>query len=287
MTFAVDVGKIRFNWRGQYDDTATYELNDVVFNQGHSFICVVGPNLDGSAGTLTGEEPTVATYTEPNTGEIISVIPATASPSAPNWNVMTAGLPGVVEDHSMVYHSQNGTWVSLKQPSYVMSSPLGGEFTVYSGDYMPVTKTTGGWEVTKRLHPRIRSCQRTDFTGPLTSSTEQLYTYDLAPVMETALGSSELPETTYAVRIGIMYYHGGTTNHGYMTGDFYQENDSVNLVSYESAHYDDYYNTDWIILDIPWNPLGSTNLMFNGRDLHNTNGSNRYFLSFCGYLYEE
>lgn len=38
--FEVDLGKIKFKWRGAYDNTTAYEPDDVVSNSGTSFICV-------------------------------------------------------------------------------------------------------------------------------------------------------------------------------------------------------------------------------------------------------
>jgi len=38
--FEVDLGKIKFSWRGPYDNTTTYEKDDVVSQSGTSFVCI-------------------------------------------------------------------------------------------------------------------------------------------------------------------------------------------------------------------------------------------------------
>lgn len=46
--FEVDLGKIKFTWRGAYNNTTTYEKDDVVSQSGSAFICVA---------TVTGVTP--------------------------------------------------------------------------------------------------------------------------------------------------------------------------------------------------------------------------------------
>ena len=39
MTIAVDLGKIRFVWRGNYDAATTYTKDDVVYQDGSAYVC--------------------------------------------------------------------------------------------------------------------------------------------------------------------------------------------------------------------------------------------------------
>jgi len=57
MTYAVDVGKIRFNWRGTYDETATYTPLDVVYHSGSSWVCVTPNDIYGEITPITGITP--------------------------------------------------------------------------------------------------------------------------------------------------------------------------------------------------------------------------------------
>lgn len=70
MTFAVDVGKIKIQWRNDYNAATSYEADDAVYFGGSSWICTVPPNLDGTPGQSTGVEPSV---------------------SSPNWDKMAQG----------------------------------------------------------------------------------------------------------------------------------------------------------------------------------------------------
>lgn len=60
MTFQVDVGKIKFLWRGNYDAATTYTNDDVVYYGGSAWVNVVPANLDGTAGSSTGQTPATA-----------------------------------------------------------------------------------------------------------------------------------------------------------------------------------------------------------------------------------
>lgn len=261
MTFAVDVGKIRFQWQGDYDETATYEANDVVNYQGSSWICTVPPNLDGSLGEITGVEPTPGV----------------------NWNVMASG------SNIGLTNIRSGTmfyWNDVGRVLVPITPP-----TIPTGQRYQIQFTAPGqtvqWE--KVLRPRRRNITRTDFSGAITTSSETLLTYDLANVFTSVFGdplSGPLPSTVYALQIGVYYRHSGGADHGYCTGDFYQEGDDVNRTHYASSHYNDYYNTDWTILEVPWSTSFGTVLNFSPIDMHNTNSSNQYYFSLCGYLYE-
>lgn len=60
---SIDIGKIKFTWRGNYDVATTYEAEDIVYSSGSTWICVATSPVTGSA----------------------------PSPSNPDWNKMAQG----------------------------------------------------------------------------------------------------------------------------------------------------------------------------------------------------
>lgn len=57
MALNIDVGKIKFTWKGTYDAATSYEKDDVVYHSGDSWICVIGPDTYGNPQTVTGTAP--------------------------------------------------------------------------------------------------------------------------------------------------------------------------------------------------------------------------------------
>ena len=45
----IDLGKLKFNWRGEWNTTTDYEVDDVVFYDNHSFVCTTTHNATGTA----------------------------------------------------------------------------------------------------------------------------------------------------------------------------------------------------------------------------------------------
>lgn len=64
MALNIDVGKIKFTWKGTYDAATTYEKDDVVHYGGDSWICVIGPDTYGNAQTVTGTTPSSSATAE-------------------------------------------------------------------------------------------------------------------------------------------------------------------------------------------------------------------------------
>ena len=60
---SIDIGKIKFTWRGNYDVATTYEAEDIVYSSGSTWICVATSPVTGSA----------------------------PSPSNPDWNKISQG----------------------------------------------------------------------------------------------------------------------------------------------------------------------------------------------------
>ena len=46
---SIDIGKIKFTWRGNYDVATTYEAEDIVYSSGSTWICVATSPVTGSA----------------------------------------------------------------------------------------------------------------------------------------------------------------------------------------------------------------------------------------------
>lgn len=57
MALNIDVGKIKFTWQGVYDASTTYEKDDVVYHGGSTWVCVVGLDVYGNPGSVTGITP--------------------------------------------------------------------------------------------------------------------------------------------------------------------------------------------------------------------------------------
>lgn len=51
MTIAVDLGKIRFVWRGNYDAATTYARDDVVYQDGSAYVCKVTSSVNQNPAT--------------------------------------------------------------------------------------------------------------------------------------------------------------------------------------------------------------------------------------------
>ena len=55
MTYALDVGKIKFVWRGNYDAATTYTKDDVVYQNGSAFVCIVTSSVNQDPSTATAQ----------------------------------------------------------------------------------------------------------------------------------------------------------------------------------------------------------------------------------------
>lgn len=55
MTYAVDLGKIKFNWQGNYNAATTYTRDDVVYHNGSAYICVVASSVNQDPTTNTAQ----------------------------------------------------------------------------------------------------------------------------------------------------------------------------------------------------------------------------------------
>lgn len=61
--------------------------------------------------------------------------------------------------------------------------------------------------------------------------------------------------------------------------------DSADSVRYQSSHYADYYNTDYVELYVPWDKsLNDDNLRIQVTSTYNTHGDNRYHITYNGYV---
>lgn len=50
-------------------------------------------------------------------------------------------------------------------------------------------------------------------------------------------------------------------------------------------HYNDYYNTDYQEIIVPWNNSGNGNsITIQVTDSYNTNGANKYDIHYAGYI---
>ncbi len=116
-------------------------------------------------------------------------------------------------------------------------------------------------------------------TGLLTN-----VTYHGVTPTDTLSLAGKLTADTIAVKILVRYIHGGSTNHGYWTTDFYQSGDTVNRSYMSQAHYDWYYHMYHTEVTIPWDATGSTDLISKTISSHNTHTSNRYDVYYSGRI---
>ena len=117
MTFQVDVGKIKFLWRGNYDAATTYTNDDVVYYDGSAWVNVVPANLDGTAGSSTGQTP--------------------ATPSS-HWNKMAQG-----SDLGSLAGLTTGSIVYFDGSGFQQSAPSGSHESVVIRNGVPVYKPQG------------------------------------------------------------------------------------------------------------------------------------------------
>jgi len=68
----IDVGKIKFTWRGIYDAATTYEADDLVYFGGSSWVCV-------SIEEVTGTEPII---------QVAAVVKEETAPGAANGRIL-------------------------------------------------------------------------------------------------------------------------------------------------------------------------------------------------------
>lgn len=90
--------------------------------------------------------------------------------------------------------------------------------------------------------------------------------------------SSLITADTFAIIIALRYIHNGSTNHGYLTGYFCQqdqEGSENNRAYFSRSHYDWYYNNFEVEFVLPWNPSSSGNLITQIQSSYFT-GDNRY-----------
>ena len=55
MTYAVDLGKIKFNWQGDYNAATTYTRDDVVYHNGNAYVCIVASSVNQDPSTATAQ----------------------------------------------------------------------------------------------------------------------------------------------------------------------------------------------------------------------------------------
>ena len=84
--------------------------------------------------------------------------------------------------------------------------------------------------------------------------------------------------TVFAISFSVYYSHGGSTNHGYLSGDVHQTNGSSTATKchVRNYHYDWYYNLIQQQFTLPWNPSGTQSLSIYVTNAYNTSTSNVY-----------
>lgn len=121
--FEVDLGKIKFKWRGAYVNTTAYEVDDVVSYSGSSFICKAN---------TTGVAPT--------------------SSANPFWDVLALGsdLGSVATNAGDIFYYNGSAFVNL-------AAGTQGQVMVQGG------LNTPQWQAVDTLAPIIQTRQFSDF----------------------------------------------------------------------------------------------------------------------------
>lgn len=93
---------------------------------------------------------------------------------------------------------------------------------------------------------------------------------------------------TIAVICSVKYIHGGSTNHGYLSGWLGQygiaENDAGVRGDWDEQHYDWYYNVIEKEIWIPWDSNADQRIRFYVDYGYNTSSSNRYDILIKGVV---
>jgi hypothetical protein len=55
MTIAIDVGRIRFVWQGNWSAATTYAKDDVVYHNGNAYVCIVASSVNQDPTTATSQ----------------------------------------------------------------------------------------------------------------------------------------------------------------------------------------------------------------------------------------
>lgn len=129
----IDLGKIRFHWRGTYDAATTYDKDDVVEYLGASYICL----NDGTTGS-TPESTSSNWDVMAQGGDVGATLTNTGDMLYRDGN----GLQRVGIGSSGQYLSTNGTepqWANLTQPDDLASS-----------DYNSMNRYNDGQELIRR-----------------------------------------------------------------------------------------------------------------------------------------
>ena len=161
---------------------------------------------------------------------------------------------------------------TLKGPT---SGANAGKVIVPSGHTLDITQAT------------VAGMPRPVFTLRDVNNATQLgasISYHNVTPLDTHDLSTLVTSDTIAVILYVQYLHNGGANHGYWTADFYQEGEA-NYGAYSESHYNDYYNTSWSTIFVPWNPENaSTNLKVQTVNSYNTSSSNTYQIRFGGIM---
>ncbi len=97
-----------------------------------------------------------------------------------------------------------------------------------------------------------------------------------------------LPEDTRAIIVGVYYIHSSSTSstHGYLAFNAYQTGttEADYKANYTSQHFDDYANSDYTEILVPWRPGLIDQVSVQVTSSHNTDPLNTYNVYYRGYI---
>ena len=117
----------------------------------------------------------------------------------------------------------------------------------------------------------------TTITAPSDNSTTYAFTDAL---------TENFPSDTIGLILSVYYAHNGGADHGYWSFKAYQyaQNAILGYGVSENYHYNDYFNSDYHQIIIPWNMKGEPFLGIQTTQSYNSNQVNKYSLQLRGLI---
>lgn len=98
--------------------------------------------------------------------------------------------------------------------------------------------------------------------------------------------TENFPSDTVGLILSVFYDHLGGADHGYWDFQAYQygQQNTIGYAESVNYHYNDYYNSDFHYLIVPWNMNGDPFLGIQTTNSYNSNGGNVYDLDLRGLV---
>jgi hypothetical protein len=130
------------------------------------------------------------------------------------------------------------------------------------------------------IEPRI------DYYRTSTSTTNITVPNGSASIAFNTPLTENFPNDTIGLILSLWYEHGGGATHGYWDFNAFQFNrkNTIGYATTMNRHYNDYYNTDWQDLVVPWDMKGDPFLAIENVYTYNSQAANRFILYLTGII---